>query len=109
MGSIRRATNFSAGAVFSAIALLAILVSPSAAAAPGARMITLLKRVNRDGFAFVAADDMRLQLDDCGVLSDWRRFAESWNDLQLERICPTAIGIVAAAMQHCRRARVKTQ
>ncbi len=31
---------------------------------------------------------MRLLLDDCGALSDWMRFAESWNDLQLDTYLP---------------------
>ena len=51
-------------------------------------MIALRERVDRDGFAFVAADDIRLQLDDCGALSDWPRFAASWNDLQLDIYLP---------------------
>jgi hypothetical protein len=51
-------------------------------------MNALRERVDRDGFAFVAADDMRLLLDDCGALSDWMRFAESWNDLQLDTYLP---------------------
>ena len=51
-------------------------------------MITLRERVDRDGFAFVAADAMRPLLDGCGVLSDWARFADSWNDLQLDTYLP---------------------
>ena len=51
-------------------------------------MITLRERVDRDGFVFVAADDMRLLLDDCGALSDWAGFAKSWNQLQLDTYLP---------------------
>lgn len=51
-------------------------------------MMTLRERVDRGGFAFVAADDMRLLLGECGELSDWARFAESWNDLQLDTYLP---------------------
>ena len=51
-------------------------------------MISLRERVDRDGFAFVAAADTRLLLDDCGELSDWARFAESWNDLHLDTYLP---------------------
>ena len=45
-------------------------------------------RVDREGFAFVAADTMRPLLDACGALSDWAGFAESWNDLQLDTYLP---------------------
>jgi hypothetical protein len=46
---------------------------------------TLREQIDRDGFAFVAADDMRREL---GTLSDWARFAASWNDLQLDKYLP---------------------
>ena len=49
-------------------------------------MIDVLReQIDRDGFAFVAADDMRREL---GTLSDWARFAASWNDLQLDTYLP---------------------
>ncbi|HWL74788.1 MAG TPA: 2OG-Fe dioxygenase family protein [Burkholderiaceae bacterium] len=51
-------------------------------------MTTLQGHVERDGFAFVAADDMRPLLDECAELSDWARFAESWNDLHLDTYLP---------------------
>ena len=51
-------------------------------------MITLRNRIDRDGFAFVAAEDMRLLLDGCGGLSGWVPFAASWNDLQLDTHLP---------------------
>ena len=50
--------------------------------------IALRERVNRDGFAFVAADEMRSVLGECSALSDWAHFAESWNDLQLDTYLP---------------------
>jgi hypothetical protein len=50
--------------------------------------IALRDRVEREGFAFVAAADMRPLLSNCGGLSDWQRFAESWNDLQLDTYLP---------------------
>lgn len=40
--------------------------------------------LTRRGFAFVAGADMRQMLLDVGSLSDWDRFAESWNDLALD-------------------------
>ena len=46
---------------------------------------TLREQIDRDGFAFVAAEDMRRKL---GMLSDWARFAASWNDLQLDTYLP---------------------
>jgi hypothetical protein len=45
----------------------------------------LREQIDRDGFAFVAADDMRREL---GTLSDWARFAASWSDLQLDTYLP---------------------
>jgi hypothetical protein len=38
----------------------------------------------RDGYAFVHADAMREMLAAFGSLSDWRAFAESWNELELD-------------------------
>ncbi len=48
----------------------------------------LPERIDRDGFAFIAADAMRALLDGCGALSDWAHFAKSWNDLQLDTYLP---------------------
>jgi len=50
--------------------------------------IALRERVEREGFAFVDAERMRPLLDDCGALSDWVRFAESWTDLQFDTYLP---------------------
>src|SRR5918993_5822179 len=53
---------------------------------PTAYMIDALReQIDRDGFAFVAADDMRRKLAE---LSDWARFATSWNNLQLDMYLP---------------------
>jgi hypothetical protein len=38
-----------------------------------------------DGYAFVAAAQMRAALEAVGSLSDWARFAGSWEDLGLDR------------------------
>ena len=38
----------------------------------------------RDGFAFVPGRRMRPLLADAGALSDWERFAQSWDDLALD-------------------------
>ncbi len=48
----------------------------------------LHERVDRDGFVFVAGADMCPLLGDCGVLTDWASFTESWNDLQLDTYLP---------------------
>lgn len=37
--------------------------------------------LREDGFRFVAGEDMRVHLQEHGVLSDWTTFADSWNDL----------------------------
>ena len=50
--------------------------------------IALRERVLRNGFAFVAGDEMRSLLGECGALSDWAHFAKSWNDLQLDTYLP---------------------
>jgi hypothetical protein len=39
--------------------------------------------INRTGFAFVQADDLRAVLDGAG-LADWDRFAQSWDDLGVD-------------------------
>jgi len=41
----------------------------------------LLSKLQRDGFAFVGADLMRVLLDDPQALDDWTAFVASWNDL----------------------------
>lgn len=48
----------------------------------------LCEQVARDGFAFVAADSMRPLLGAPAALSDWPRFAASWNDLCLDTYLP---------------------
>lgn len=50
--------------------------------------IDLRDQVSQKGFAFVAAEAMRPLLGAPGSLSDWSRFAESWNDLQLDTYLP---------------------
>jgi hypothetical protein len=40
--------------------------------------------VERAGYAFVEASDMRTALARFGSLSDWPAFAESWNDLEVD-------------------------
>lgn len=40
--------------------------------------------VERAGYAFVEASDMRTALGRFGSLSDWTAFAESWNDLEVD-------------------------
>lgn len=37
--------------------------------------------LEREGFCFVEAEAMRSLLAQCGGLTDWQRFAESWNNL----------------------------
>jgi len=44
----------------------------------------LAERLQRDAFAFVAAGDMRVQLEAAGPLDDWPRFAASWNDMPVD-------------------------
>ena len=44
----------------------------------------LAKALARDGFAFVPAAHMRPLLAEAGALSDWDRFAGSWDDLGLD-------------------------
>ena len=50
--------------------------------------IELRDQVSQEGFAFVAAQAMRPLLGAPDSLSDWPRFAESWNDLQLDTYLP---------------------
>ena len=40
--------------------------------------------LERDGFAFVAGERMRELLEASGSLSDWARFAASWNELEVD-------------------------
>lgn len=40
--------------------------------------------VERAGYAFVEASDMRTALARVGSLADWPAFAESWNDLEVD-------------------------
>jgi hypothetical protein len=40
--------------------------------------------VVHDGYAFVNGDAMRDMLTACGPLTDWDRFAESWNALEVD-------------------------
>ena len=40
--------------------------------------------LSRAGYSFVEASDMRAALGRFGSLADWPRFAESWNDLQID-------------------------
>jgi hypothetical protein len=40
--------------------------------------------VERAGYAFVEASDMRTALARFGTLADWPAFAESWNDLEVD-------------------------
>ncbi len=48
----------------------------------------LRDRVENEGFAFVAGEVMRPLLGSPDSLSDWPRFVESWNDLQLDTYLP---------------------
>ncbi len=48
----------------------------------------LCDRVARERFAFVAAEVMRPLIGERDALSDWPRFAESWNDLKLDTYLP---------------------
>jgi hypothetical protein len=46
--------------------------------------VAIPSTVDRDGFAFVQADEMSDLLAKAGNLSDWHDFAASWNDLALD-------------------------
>ena len=48
----------------------------------------LCDRVTTEAFAFVAAEEMRPLIGAPDTLSDWPRFVESWNDLQLDTYLP---------------------
>ena len=48
----------------------------------------LCDRVVRDAFAFIAAEAMRPLIGAADALSDWPRFVDSWNDLQLDTYLP---------------------
>jgi len=48
----------------------------------------LRDKVSQEGFAFVAAEAIRPLLGAPDALSDWPRFATSWNDLQLDTYLP---------------------
>jgi hypothetical protein len=41
-------------------------------------------RLASSGYAFVHAEDVRVELESCGGLADWRDFAASWNDLEVD-------------------------
>lgn len=45
---------------------------------------TLDQRVSREAYAFVAAARMRPLLEAAGPLTDWPRFAASWNDMPVD-------------------------
>lgn len=53
-----------------------------------AERASLRDRIARDGFALVAADDMRPLLGPPEALADWDRFAASWGDLPLDTHLP---------------------
>ena len=40
--------------------------------------------ITRDGYIFVTASQMRAQLTQVGLLSDWSSFVASWNNLELD-------------------------
>ena len=48
----------------------------------------LCDRITKDAFAFIAAEAMRPLLGAPDALSDWPRFVDSWNELQLETYLP---------------------
>ena len=45
---------------------------------------SLQPSILQDGYAFVQGSAMREILAPFGLLSDWPRFADSWNDLELD-------------------------
>lgn len=51
-------------------------------------LASLREQISRDAFAFVAADAMQSLLGDRDALTDWPRFAASWNDLLLDTYLP---------------------
>jgi hypothetical protein len=48
----------------------------------------LSDRVATEAFAFIAAEEIRPLIGAPDALSDWPRFVESWNDLQLDTYLP---------------------
>ena len=46
---------------------------------------TLVESLSHDGFVFVRGEAMRRALEPFGSLDDWDAFADSWNDLELDR------------------------
>jgi hypothetical protein len=46
---------------------------------------TLVESLSHDGFVFVRGEAMRRALEPFGSLDDWSAFADSWNDLELDR------------------------
>ncbi|HUC67524.1 MAG TPA: 2OG-Fe dioxygenase family protein [Stellaceae bacterium] len=44
----------------------------------------LAERLGRDGYAFLAANEMRALLSAAGPLADWERFARSWDDMPVD-------------------------
>lgn len=55
------------------------------AVSPTPDVLTLKHALTSDGFAFVRGAAMRPIVASSGSLSDWETFAESWNDLALDR------------------------
>lgn len=49
--------------------------------APSSEHQDFADALRRDGFRFVAGEDMRAHLQRHGSLQDWTAFADSWNDL----------------------------
>lgn len=44
----------------------------------------LIPRLDAQGFAFIKALEMRELLDEVGALDDWKAFAASWNQLEVD-------------------------
>jgi hypothetical protein len=51
-------------------------------------LTSLHQQIAHDGFAFVATNAMRALLGGPNALTDWPRFAASWNDLLLDTYLP---------------------
>lgn len=64
------------------------LTAHDAAASADAALLPLHDILVRDGFALVPAVTMRPLLGPPDALSDWDRFAASWNDLELDTHLP---------------------
>lgn len=56
--------------------------------ASAARLRVPQAQIAQDGFVFEPAAVMRALLGDAEALSDWQRFAASWNDLRLDTYLP---------------------